>query len=253
MLEVTTQLAPVEPAPIHAVAGHPLVIGHRGSPRLHPENSFAGFQAAIDVGADGIELDVRLAADGVPVVCHDPDLWRTHQERVPLRSLPAHRLPVPTLETVLTGLSGLAPRAIVDIELKEPVAPATLQEVLDASGWRGRTVVTSFTTDLVRRHAAYGSWSTGLLVDNRHIKARDAIALVGHTGCDLLGVRNPVLLGSLLDALHQEGCALWVWTLNRRMQIQKAARLGADAIVTDLPGLALSVLRPDVRGPSPSA
>lgn len=244
-------MAPVEPAPVRAEAGKPFIIGHRGSPRLHPENSMAGFEAALSVGADGIELDVRMAADGVPVVCHDPDLWRTHMERVHLRSLPARRLPVPTLAAVLRKIARFAPDAYVDIELKEPVDPDSFGQVLEESGFRGRVVVTSFTTDLVRRHAAHGGWSTGLLVDDRRLTPRDAVALTKHTDCDLLGVRNPVFLGSLLDALHREERALWVWTLNRRMQIHKAARLGVDAIITDLPGLALSVLRPDARGPTP--
>ncbi|HLA96380.1 MAG TPA: glycerophosphodiester phosphodiesterase family protein, partial [Pyrinomonadaceae bacterium] len=55
----------------------PLIIAHRGASALAPENTFAAFQRAIDDGADGIELDVRLAKDGVAVVFHDSTLNRT--------------------------------------------------------------------------------------------------------------------------------------------------------------------------------
>lgn len=55
----------------------PRIIAHRGASREAPENTFASFQRAIDLGADGIEFDIQLAKDGVPVVIHDSDLKRT--------------------------------------------------------------------------------------------------------------------------------------------------------------------------------
>jgi len=55
----------------------PLIIGHRGASAVAPENTMAAFREAIAAGADGIEFDVRLARDGVPVVIHDNTLRRT--------------------------------------------------------------------------------------------------------------------------------------------------------------------------------
>ena len=59
----------------------PLIIGHRGASAVAPENTIAAFEAAIAAGADGIEFDVRLARDGVPVVIHDETLYRTNRVR----------------------------------------------------------------------------------------------------------------------------------------------------------------------------
>lgn len=56
----------------------PLIIGHRGASAVAPENTIAAFKAAIAAGAEGIEFDVRLSRDGVPVVIHDETLYRTH-------------------------------------------------------------------------------------------------------------------------------------------------------------------------------
>ena len=56
----------------------PLIIGHRGASAVAPENSMAAFEAAIAAGADGIEFDVHLSRDGVPVIIHDETLQRTH-------------------------------------------------------------------------------------------------------------------------------------------------------------------------------
>ncbi len=61
---------------MNPTAVKPLIIAHRGASALAPENTFAAFQKAIDDGADGIEFDVRLAKDGVPVVFHDATLQR---------------------------------------------------------------------------------------------------------------------------------------------------------------------------------
>ncbi|MFC6749243.1 glycerophosphodiester phosphodiesterase family protein [Deinococcus aquaticus] len=52
----------------------PLLLGHRGTPRLHTENTLVGFQAAMDAGLDGVELDVRRLMDGTLVIHHDPAL-----------------------------------------------------------------------------------------------------------------------------------------------------------------------------------
>jgi glycerophosphoryl diester phosphodiesterase len=55
----------------------PLIIGHRGAAAVAPENTLISFQTALDAGADGLEFDVHLARDGVPVVIHDDTLRRT--------------------------------------------------------------------------------------------------------------------------------------------------------------------------------
>ncbi|MDQ3754751.1 MAG: glycerophosphodiester phosphodiesterase, partial [Acidobacteriota bacterium] len=55
----------------------PLIIGHRGASAVAPENTLGAFARALDDGADGIEFDVRLARDGVPIVIHDATLKRT--------------------------------------------------------------------------------------------------------------------------------------------------------------------------------
>ena len=49
----------------------PMIIGHRGIPVLAPENTLAGIEKALELGADGIEIDVHLSQDGHVVVCHD--------------------------------------------------------------------------------------------------------------------------------------------------------------------------------------
>jgi len=54
----------------------PILIGHRGEPASYPENSLSGFEAVLNAGAAYIETDIQLTADGVPVLCHDPDVMK---------------------------------------------------------------------------------------------------------------------------------------------------------------------------------
>jgi glycerophosphoryl diester phosphodiesterase len=70
----------------------PLIIGHRGASAVAPENTLAAFARALDDGADGIELDVRLARDGVPVVMHDPSLLHTGLRRARIARLTSEKL-----------------------------------------------------------------------------------------------------------------------------------------------------------------
>ena len=70
----------------------PLIIGHRGASAVEPENTMAAFAAAIAAGADGIEFDVHLSRDGVPVIIHDETLQRTHGLRQSVADLTAEEL-----------------------------------------------------------------------------------------------------------------------------------------------------------------
>jgi glycerophosphoryl diester phosphodiesterase len=70
----------------------PLIIGHRGASAVAPENTLAAFRRAVEDGADGIEFDVRLSADNVPVVIHDADLRRTGANNAFVRELSSHEL-----------------------------------------------------------------------------------------------------------------------------------------------------------------
>jgi len=70
----------------------PLIIAHRGASAVAPENTMAAFEAAISAGADGIEFDVRLSRDAVPVIIHDETLHRTHGVRPRVADLSATQL-----------------------------------------------------------------------------------------------------------------------------------------------------------------
>ena len=101
------------------MTGRPLIIGHRGASGRLPENTVAAFRGALSDGADGVELDVRLSADGRAVVIHDATLARTSGVRGRVSDLTAAelaRFDVPALDDVL-ALTARS-RAVVYVEIK---------------------------------------------------------------------------------------------------------------------------------------
>ncbi|MGH2650272.1 MAG: glycerophosphodiester phosphodiesterase, partial [Actinomycetota bacterium] len=112
----------------------PLVVAHRGASSTHPENTLASFEAALALGAPVLELDVRLSAERIPVVLHDPDLSRTtdgsgwvHElsfEQVQVANAGTADRPerIPAFRTVLDAVSG---RGGLAVEIKNiPGEPA---------------------------------------------------------------------------------------------------------------------------------
>lgn len=127
----------------------PIVVAHRGAPDRALENSLAGIALAAADGADMIEFDVRLTADGEPVVLHDARTGRTAKENLPVASTPSARIrkvllkngePVPLLADVLELVRGRIP---VNIHVKTSGGTAAVCRVLTGTGYEGEVVLSS--------------------------------------------------------------------------------------------------------------
>ncbi|NJK46343.1 MAG: hypothetical protein HC933_20735 [Pleurocapsa sp. SU_196_0] len=101
----------------------PLLLGHRGSPRVQPENTLESFRAALEVGLDGFELDVQRTLDGVLVTHHD---FHLNDGRL-IAALRHEELPqhIPTLETVLELAKKADAFVNIEIKLESPNSDGT--------------------------------------------------------------------------------------------------------------------------------
>ncbi|MDQ2784391.1 MAG: glycerophosphodiester phosphodiesterase, partial [Chloroflexota bacterium] len=111
----------------------PLIIAHRGASADAPENTLAAFRLAIAQGADGLECDLRMSADGIIVISHDDSLRRTQEHPVRIAETTAAALAayaVPTLAETLATVRGKLP--LINLELKEPIPPETLAATIGA-------------------------------------------------------------------------------------------------------------------------
>lgn len=206
-----------------------LRLAHRGDWRRGPENSLAAFRAALAIpGCDGLEFDVRVAADGVPIVYHDETLARVHgrPERVDaLRSEVLVDLGIPTLEAVLATAGR---RPFLDVEFKDDPGPAGVEILAAGRGPELRNaVVSSFdrrALEGVRRRApAWGCWLNTIELDASTVA--DAQSL----GCRGVAVEWHALDPAAIERGRAAGLEIVAWTVRRRQTFDRLAALGVVA------------------------
>jgi len=226
------------------------VIGHRGAPLSARENTLAAFARAREVGADGVELDVRRTSDGVLVVHHDAA--PSGGQLLASQSFDAVRgaVPwIPTLAEVFEQCAGW----FVNVELKcapwEPDADPD-HEVARGAVELVRThdvdvVVSSFdlgTVDAVREQAP--ELATGFLTQSGDLDAMAALAREhGHAW---LHPNRAAVVDDPKAAVvlaRDVGLRLSVWTVDDPTEIRALADAGVDAIITNAPDVALDALR----------
>jgi glycerophosphoryl diester phosphodiesterase len=206
-----------------------LRLAHRGDWRIGPENSIAAFEAAMRIpGCDGVELDVRLARDGTPVVIHDDTLRRVqhHDGRVAEMNVSAlGAAGVPTLEAALAAVPG----AWLDVELKGDDHADATAAILRAV--RGevpeRSIVSSFDPPslvaMADRLPGWGRWLNAVDLD------AGTLSLAVGLGCRAVSVLwggvTPASLGRARDA----GLEVAGWTVRRRPTYDRLERLGVLA------------------------
>jgi glycerophosphoryl diester phosphodiesterase len=214
------------------------IIAHRGDISNAPENSLLAFEHALDVGADLVELDVQLSADGVVVVIHDEDLMRVAGVRGKVAELSASEIATPTLigsdQTVPTlrqALQQITPRGRVLIELKyygfdKQLVPAVL-EVVDELGVRDRVLVMSLKVEGVRQTRRLApDVEVGLTIAT-------SVGDLTRLDVDFLALSRTAATPETLDRLHQAGIAAFVWTVDDPSEQQAFLALGADGLITD--------------------
>lgn len=245
----------------------PLIIAHRGASAHAPENTLASFQMAIDAGADGVELDVRLAKDGVPVVIHDRNLKRlagrgdlvadlTTRELAAVdvgshfnSMFPKHAheefvgVGIPTLAEVLALF---AKSGVVHVELKvdkkrelRPLVNAVCGIVHDSSTLP-RIVLSSFRlTAIAEAKHALPSVKTAALFSPTIMKfikrRRHMIALARAFGANEISPYRSLVTPKFVKVAREVGMAVNIWTCDNTKWIDRAFKLGIDAVMTNDP------------------
>jgi glycerophosphoryl diester phosphodiesterase len=228
-----------------------LVIAHRTCPRDAPENSVRGIARARAFGADLVEIDVRRARDGVPVLLHDPWLFRTTGWPVPLRWA---RAPWATRRRLRGGHGETVPRLVdalaalgddlgVAIDVKDEGAMPAVVHAVQASGCADRVLLWSQHVPAVADARAFAPHIETALLRDTHDDAstrrylEDALAV----GASAVSVHESVLSRALVDDAHARGLRLYCWVQDAG-RISAAASTGLDGIVTDWPAEARAVI-----------
>ena len=248
-------------------APKPLIIAHRGASALAPENTFAAFQKAIDDGADGIEFDVRLAKDDVPVVFHDSTLNRLSSIKGRVSEFTSEELGkldvgswfnkknphrfnnkysaenVPTLLQLFDFLRDY--RGLIYIELKGrnedmPRLSETICDLIRQTNLLPQIIVKSFklegiavagqTLPEVRTAALFAPKILDILRKKKIIlkKAQEFNA-------DEISIHYSLATAKFVRRAEKKGLPVVIWTANNPAWVKRALKLGISAIITDNP------------------
>lgn len=224
-----------------------LIIAHRGASKLAPENTLAAIAKARDVGADGIEVDVQLTKDGVPVLFHDETLERLFGNRMPLSactmadlSYVAHgSIEIPTLEAAMEAARGLG---LINLELK------------NNSRWNGKLVRVS--SPIIKRHppdnilissfnpVAVGrarrhlpQYRRGLIVGSGKMGVKVVLMWKKVLGLYSVHLNRGLAQEKWIEPLKAAGLKIFIWTVDDPNGIKTLANLGVDGVITNVPDI----------------
>lgn len=237
----------------------PLIIAHRGDSTHAPENTLSAFRRAVEVGADGVEFDVQLAKDGVPVVIHDYDLKRTAGRDERVADLTSRQLResdagswfarefadeyVPSLEETLALLADFT--GTVYIELKcEPDSYKPLVAgvcgLIQNSPLLPQIIIKSFRLAAIPE-IKYNlpDVQTAALFDisiTNLLRRREAmIALAREFSADQLSLHSRLASESVCSLARMARLPVTVWTVDDPAWIAKATQRGIGALITNNP------------------
>jgi glycerophosphoryl diester phosphodiesterase len=226
-----------------------LVIAHRGASADFAENTLDAFFGAVDQGADGVELDVRRTADGRLAISHDDTLPDgTVLVETSFAALPDH------VTDLAHALDACAPLGMVNIEIKNwpddkdfDPSEALAADVVDLLRARGelddgRALISSFhlgTVDRVHELApeVATAWLLGL-VENPH----ELVGTAADRGHVAVHPHHAFVNEDFVHIAHHAGLAVNTWTCDEPERIRWLASIGVDAVVTNVPRIALEAL-----------
>lgn len=245
----------------------PLIIAHRGASLSAPENTIAAFSNAIADGAEGIEFDVRMSKDGVPIVFHDSNLLRIAGKDVRVSTIRYSELSevdvgswfntahpalgaaafsmerIPTLTAVMDLLAGFA--GAIYVELKGAnkdmsKLAAAVGKVLAGYSNRSALIVKSFNLEAVLqvRAVSQGIETAALFKPNimrLMRKESQLINIAKEMEFDRLSIHFSLASKKLMKLADAAGMPVTIWTVDSPRWIKRSIMLGIDSIITNDP------------------
>ncbi len=215
-----------------------LRLAHRGDWRVAPENTLAAMAAAIRVPAcDGVEFDVQLSRDGVPVILHDETLARVQHRPERVDALDAAELATAGVPALAEALAMLGPDPFLDIELKgDDHGDATAAVLRAARGDHGsRSVLSSFDPPSLAAMAdRLPGWTLWL---NAEDLAPASLSLALGLGCRGISVLWGAITPASMRSARDAGLEIAAWTVRRRSTFDRLERLGVVACCVEAAAL----------------
>jgi len=244
----------------------PQVLGHRGAAAHAPENTLAAFRLALEQGADGIELDVRLSRDGEVMVLHDgrvervtdgqgalADLTRAEIQRLDAGSRFSTAFAGERIPSLAEVFESLGDRPLYDLEIKNFSAPhngleAKVLDLVRRYGLEERVLFSSFNPLALRfLQRALPAAPAGLLLLGGAAGRLEEAVLAGWAAPGCVGLHHAGL--TVAFAARQHHRAVLVWGVQSPAEALCGYGLGAAALIADDPGMVRRTLAAQVESP----
>ncbi len=236
-----------------------LNFAHRGFTLAAPENSMAAFKAAVELGVDGIEFDVRTCKSGEVVVFHDPTLARLTDGRGFVKSKTLSELQtlriksanpklderIPTLEEFTAAMKG---QVFLNVEIKTKGLPKDhienkVVEILRHYGLEYQSIISSFNPIVLRRIRKIDDQIiTGYLLDKNFTFRNSEIPLSRLAGAKAIHFEKTLVTQRLFDKVRELGIHSAVWTVNEPAMMRQFVNMGIQVIISDRPDILKNII-----------
>lgn len=239
----------------------PDIIAHRGASTHFHENTMAAFERAVADGADGIEFDLRVTADGHWVVHHDPVIPIAESvvriDKLTLREVKMlwtgpHRDPIPTLSEFLEW-AGRQPVSLI-FDIKDSVQIEGLVATVHEARIQNPCVFSAFRKSVIREiHRLEPDWKMARIVGDprwrllRRMMSGPLVRKAQDERLSALHLHERWITPSIIEDADNRSLRLVVWTVDDPIRMQILSELGVSGIITNRPDLAREVLSADGR------
>jgi len=192
------------------------------------------FAAAIAAGGDGIEFDVRLSSDGVPVIIHDDTLSRTHGVRgrvAELTSAELRSFAVPSLRELFELMAGNSLLLCLEIKSREPELPELCCRMVREFGFEERTIVECFDLNVLRPIQL----RTAALFEPRIYAERFIVERTLEVGATVVALHHRLAKPALVERARAAGLTVVVWTVDDPGWVERARSMRIEALITNDP------------------
>jgi len=224
----------------------PLIIAHRGDSSRALENSIEAITLALSIPVDMIEFDIRKSLDNRLFLMHDGDTGRTADQNIPIERSRSEEIArirlkngekVPTLKEVLALVSG---RAGLNIEIKSDETGALCAEELLRTGYDGPVIISSFKErEVLAARRVNPDLITAQIFDSFSSANLDDYSAKGH---NVISLRKSTVTEKLLAACRERKIRVYVWTVDKEVEIRKFITMEVDGIVSNRPATLKRVL-----------
>lgn len=229
-------------------------IAHRGASGSAPENTMAAFSKALEIGVDGVELDVHASADGKVVVMHDGSLDRTTNMQGKISELPWQQIQTADagswfgsefageqVPQLCDALDLICKQAIAVVEVKDGNAASAVASAIQRTGTaQGVTIISFIPEVLVEMRTLLPQVPSALLIgslrDNSpQAQAVECVSRTCEHAANALDIHHGQVTPEFSYELRRRGVGLWVWTVDDVGRMRELVSMGVQGITSNNP------------------